>query len=375
MNKCPLKTVLGTKVDNYRMANMTALGQASIPAVNQYLQLAKIQQLNITALLAQLSLTEKRLADHDKSISGEKFQQLIAGLLALSNDDLFGLHTAQYVQPGSYSVLGYIVMNCDTFGEALSKIQPFEKLVGDMGTTTLTPLNNYFKIGWHCIFPNLLVRRHMIDNCLASWLTFARYLTDNQGSAVRVLLSRTTPSLAQQAQYQKIFNCQLLYEQKSDEIVFEKSLLAMPLNKGNKQVLSTLEQHASSILSQLNDSTSLMATTKQLISRYLASGDVSQKFIAEHLKISTKTLQRRLKTEQTHFKALLDNIRLDLAKQLLQDNHLTIGYVSQQLGFVETRSFFRWFQQQTQQTPGQYCKHNAHKDRLLAHNDDKQTKN
>ena len=132
------------------MTDKNDLGQASIAAVNQYLQLAKAQNLPLEDILKELNLSQELLNRSAQHISGEKFQQLIAKLVTLSKDDLFGLHTAKYVQPNSYSVLGFITMNCETLGEAITKIQPFEKLVGDMGTTFFKPVDkeqgNYFSI-------------------------------------------------------------------------------------------------------------------------------------------------------------------------------------------------------------------------------------
>ena len=351
------------------------LGRASIPAVNQYLQLANEQQLDVNSLLAGLEIDKALLADHDKTISGEKFQQLIEGLITLSDDKLFGLHTAQFVQPGSYSVLGFIVMNCETLGEAIAKIQPFEKLVGDMGTTTLTDDGDLFKIGWRCIFPNKLVRRHMIDNCLSSWLTFARYLTNNKGLPKKVLLTRSAPDLAQYNEYQAVFNCPVLFEQTTNEIIFNKALLSYPLNTGNKQLLPTLEQHANSIIHNLSQDKNIVEVTKQLVldelnlieKNYLGdykdnkdnkedNSKVNQHAIAEKLNISAKTLQRRLKASNTHFKALVDDVRLTKAKALLTANVDNAEVISTQLGFAEPRSFYRWFQKQTQQTPGEFRK-------------------
>jgi AraC-like DNA-binding protein len=331
-----------------------SLGQASIPAVNQYLQLASEQQLDVSALLTELAIDEALLADHDSTISGETFQQLIAGLIARSDDPLFGLHTAKFVQPGSYSVLGFMVMNCETLGEAINKIQPFEKLVGDMGTTSLTEHGAFFKIGWHCIFPNKLVRRHMIDNCLSSWLTFARYLTHNKGNAEKVLLTRSAPDLAQCNEYHAVFNCPVLFEQKSNEIIFKKSLLAFPLHTGNKQLLPTLEQHANSIINNLAQGDNIVETTKKLVLLALTDTAINQQFIAKKLHISAKTLQRRLKAHNTHFKALVDDVRLTKAKNLLTANLDNAETISAQLGFAEPRSFYRWFQKQTQQTPREF---------------------
>ena len=67
----------------------------------------------------------------------EAHEQLFAHLISASNDPLFGLHAARFVQPGSWSVLGYITMNCATLGEAMSRVMPFEKLVGDMGVSRI----------------------------------------------------------------------------------------------------------------------------------------------------------------------------------------------------------------------------------------------
>ncbi len=338
------------------MIDKNSLGRASIPAVNQYLQLAKAQQLDISSILLELALTDEVLADNSKTISGEKFQQLIASLINLSNDDLFGLHTAQYVQPGSYSVLGYITMNCETLGEAITKIQPFEKLVGDMGVTTLEQQGDYFKIGWSCQFPNKLVHRHMIDNCLASWLTFARYLTNNHGCPIQVSLTRTEPSLQQAIQYQELFNCPVMFNQNSDTIIFNRSLLELPLNKGDKQLLSTLEKHATRIITNLEQKNSIIEQTQILIQQNLASGKITQQNIAKLLGMSDKTLQRRLKAENEKFKNLVNKIRLQQAKQLLNELTLTIDQISINSGFAEPRSFYRWFQKLSQQTPGQYRK-------------------
>jgi len=340
------------------MSDNNELGQASIPAVNQYLQLAKAQNLPISELLESLGLSQELLNDNTQQISGDKFQQLIATLITLSNDELFGLHTAQYVQPGSYSVLGFITMNCETLGEAITKVQPFEKIVGDMGTTFFEPIENehgkYFSIGWSCVFTDKLVRRHAIDNCLASWLTFARYLTDNDRKPTQVLLSRNQPNLQQCAQYQAIFNCSVLFNQATDQIIFDQALLALPLNKGNKALLSTLESHAREQIAKISQEPDLITQTTALIKKNLESGDITQQEIASLLGLSAKTLQRRLKAENTQFKSLIDQVRLSTSYDLLKNASLNLNQISEQLGFGEPRSFFRWFQKLTQLTPGQY---------------------
>ena len=330
------------------------LGLASIPAVKQYLNLA--QELNIDTLpiIEAIGISQQQLQDNSLHISGFQFQQLIEQLILISKDNLFGLHTAKFVQPGSYSVLGYISMNCETLGEAISKIPHFEKLVGDMGTTTIEISSEYSKISWNCLFSNNEVRRHMIDNCLASWLTFARYLVDQHSKPIAVYFSREMPSVAEQQEYQKVFDCQIHYSQPEDAILFDSTILSLPLNKGDRQLLSALELHAESLVTNLNMTSDFTTQVSQLIKQNLENGSFHQSDIAENLSIGGKTLQRRLKKEETSFQKVLDSTRLTLAKQLLADRSLTLNNISAKLGFNESRSFYRWFNRLTGKTPGNY---------------------
>lgn len=346
-----------TTVPNSPFANLDEnLGQASVPAVKQYLQLAREQKLDIDNICQQVGLNQALLADNTQHITGRLFQQLIALLIAQSSDDLFGLHTAKHVQPGSYSVLGYISMNCENLGQAITKIQPFEKLVGDMGTTTFADLGTKIKISWHCQFTEAKVRRHMIDNCLASWLTFARYLVSQESNPSEILLSRNKPALSQQNEYQAVFKCPISYAQTENAIVFDKALLALPLNKGDQQLLSTLESHAQALISDLTIATDIVAQLKQSIVKSLTTGNFHQQDIAEQFGISAKTLQRRLAASGVTFQAVLDETRLQLAKTHLAQTTLNLNEISSELGFTEPRSFYRWFNKLSQQTPGEYRK-------------------
>jgi len=330
------------------------LGQVSVSVINQYLQLATEQQIATDYLLQSLEIHPDYLNDNSHAISGIKFQQLLSALISVSKDPLFGLHTAQFVQPSSYSVLGFISMNCETLGEAISKIPSFEKLVGDMGLTSFDQEGDCFKISWDCLYSNALVCRHMIDNCLASWVNFAHYLANKKTAPVKVHFCRKPPVKLQQQEYQKLFNCPVLFNQRTNSIFFEKRLLDYPLHHGNKQLLSTLETHANEQLNAMQKPATLIEQTEQFILKNLSSGLIRQQDVAESMGMSAKTLQRKLRAENVQFQQLLDQVRLHQAKHYLKYSSQRLYQISQQLGFSETRSFHRWFLKLMQKTPGQF---------------------
>jgi AraC-like DNA-binding protein len=345
------------------MTKNNDLGLASIPAVTQYIQLAEALNIDIAPIINKLDIDKTLLSDASKHVTGAVFQELIAELVNSSDDPLFGLHTAKFVQPGSYSVLGFITMNCETLGEAIAKIQPFEKLVGDMGTTQLNKIQSDLYISWHCIFTNPIVKQHMVDNCLASWFTFAQFLVEpkykEDSLPKKVLLKRSKPSLEEQSIYHDTFKCQVLFNQEQDAIIFDQALLALPLNKGNKLLLTTLENHAEELIVKLSDEDDFCLKVRNLIEINLINGKFHQQDIADLLKLSTKTLQRKLKVNNTTFKSILDEVRLDNANSLLTKANLPLVDVSINLGFSEPRSFYRWFQKLTGVTPGDYRTRNT----------------
>ena len=332
------------------------LGRASIGAVRQYLAQAEFEGLDIAAILPQVALDPALLADDNGQIDGLTFQALIEKLLQYSLNPAFGLHSARFVRPESYSILGQITFNCETFGEVLSKIQPFEAIVGDMGVTELTynrPVHGKHTttVQWHCNYTHPAVVQQMVDNVLASWLTFTRQLIGQQHKPLKLLLRRAPPSLSMQWQYQSLFDCAIAYRQRMDGFVIDNSLLAIPLTQANRQLLPTLEKQAQQQLNAIGGLGSMTQKVAFLVKTHLPRGLPTLQIIASELNLSEKTLQRRLKAENTSYLKILDQVRLTLCQQLLAMPGLNLNTVSELSGFREPRSFYRWYKQRTGVTP------------------------
>lgn len=332
-----------------------SLGLASTPAVNQYLAQAEFEGIAVKPILAQLEICQQTLQDSSRHISGIKFQQLIKTLLEHSKDPLFGLHSSRFVRPGSYSVLGLVSMNCRTFGEALGKIQPFEQLVGDMGVTRVNIGQSSSQIQWVCQYTDIEVIRQMVDNCLSSWLMFTRQLIGQQHSPHQVLLQRPSPSLAEQQQYQQLFNCPVLFNQSIDALTIKNTLLAHPVIEANHQLLATFEAQAQQVITALSQTESLTERVTIVVGAQLSQGLPTLEAIARQLNMSAKTLQRRLKNENSRFTSILDGVRLSQAQTLLVMPGLSLIELSELIGFTEPRSFYRWFKLQTGHSPRDYC--------------------
>ncbi len=106
---------------------MLTLGYTSVPALLKYLRHAEALGLDLGAARSAAGVTLEDLADNGRRIPSEAHERLLQHLMQVSGDPLFGLHSARYVQPGSWSVLGYITMNCATLGEAIEPHRALRK--------------------------------------------------------------------------------------------------------------------------------------------------------------------------------------------------------------------------------------------------------
>jgi len=334
---------------------MKHLGFASIPAVQQYLRYAENQGIETAEAIAEAGIAPNVINNENGRIKGEQFQALIKALIQKSNDPLMGLHSSQHVQPGSYSVLGYILMSCATIGEALQRIARFERLVGDMGVTTTKAQGKFIYIQWHCAYLDTAVRQQMIDNVLSSWTNYARWLANQDTSPHKVMLEHPRPKPEDIDQYESFFKCPVEFEAKQNTIVLHQSILNEPLRQPDKLLLKTLESHAESQISKLDENDlSFSIRVSNTIRTQLNMGVARKELVAEELNLTARTLQRKLVSEGTSYQELLNQIRLERATDMLNNTQLAIQDIAFNLGFTDGRSFHRSFKSWTGQTPGDF---------------------
>ena len=65
--------------------------------------------------------------------------------------------------------------------------------------------------------------------------------------------------------------------------------------------------------------------------------------IADELHIDTRTLRRRLESEGTSFRRLLDEVRDALAVQLLTTSDIPVAEIARRLGYSDTANFTHAF--------------------------------
>lgn len=329
-------------------------GLASVPALKPYLKAAEDCGIDCYSLLKLAGIDAEILQDNNKHFSNTAMERLIRLLIIESGDPCFGLHAAKYVEPSSYSVLGYIAMNCSTLRKIQAKIPIFEKIVGDMGQTSITDDNGYIYQSWRCTFSDPQAKRHEVEHVLGSWHTYGRHYLGINCSHSIWFAHPPPQDECLLNEYKEIFGCEVCFNKPLSCIVFKEEVLDEILPQANEQLLQTLLGHATQAMAIIDKYQPVSVQVKNILILILKQRTPSSETIARQLGMSNRTLQRKLKEEGLSYKEVLNELRLELALHYLEHTELTVETIADELGYMEIRSFHRGFKLWTGRTPGSY---------------------
>jgi AraC-like DNA-binding protein len=115
-----------------------------------------------------------------------------------------------------------------------------------------------------------------------------------------------------------------------------------------------LIEQAEKYLKSLNTGDNIAAQLKTRMADLMASGEANADSACRALKLSRRTLQRRLKAERTSFQRVLQEVRADLAIRYLRDTRLKSLDIAMLLGYSNISSFTTAFKSWYDMPPTEY---------------------
>jgi len=115
-----------------------------------------------------------------------------------------------------------------------------------------------------------------------------------------------------------------------------------------------LTEQAERYLKSLNTGDNIAAQLKNMLADLLAHGEANADAACRALKLSRRTLQRRLRAEKTSFQKILQEVRADLAVRYLSDKRLKALEVAMLLGYNSISSFTTAFKSWYDIPPAEY---------------------
>lgn len=232
---------------------------------------------------------------------------------------------------------------------ALQRIAQFKPLIGPIlldvdisDTRTVLGVDCY---GYSESFPSTMGAIEVVF-----FTALARLGTRQNIQPTQVCLENLPDNLAS---YEAYFGVPLK-KGKQNQITFSNEDSTRPFLTENNAMWQCFEAGLKQKLSDLQMSANTEQRVKSALLEMLPAGHSTMDEAASSLAMSKRTLQRKLRLENTSFQNVLKNTRTELAQHYLSKSQLSPGEISFLLGFQDCNSFLRAYSGWTGVSPGLY---------------------
>jgi AraC-like DNA-binding protein len=305
---------------------------------------AAIGSANLSAFWGATDLTPQIVGDDDARVSPAQFCVAWAEAARLTGNPHIALAIATAAPAGAFGIVEYLCRAAPTLGEALRQWVRYLNLLDDSTEVALAIDEDraYLRVDRESEAPAPAAH----ELCFAMIARYARELSTLPVRVTAVDFTHTVDA----APYRAFFDAPITMGAAVTQLVLPRAALAASLVTADPGLLAILTRAADDASKKASTDPVLTAQVKRVLREALRTDDANVEHVAKQLGLTTRSLQRRLKDEQTSFQTVRESTRRELATRYLDDN-LSIAEISFLLGFSEPSAFFRAFKRWTGLTP------------------------
>lgn len=282
------------------------------------------------------------------------FLSLLHRLEEVSGDPLVCAEAGSYIHPGDYGPLGTLLMNCDTYGHAITMAYRFQHLINNLFVRKPLVANRAVLSRIEDQNYNSEEIRPYVELEQAALVHMSHFITGHMFREVPITLNfRHQPSCSNE-RYQEVFNTATRFSCEFNEIKMPAIVLSAPLRSPDQKVFDMVLSELKQRETRLKIAPSLIQQLHIFIRAQMhAKGPMLEK-CARLMGTSSSSLKRNLAQQGSSFQEEYDKIRLERASALLLDEKHSIAEVAYIMGFSSSATFSRSFRKWSGSTPTRY---------------------
>jgi AraC-like DNA-binding protein len=268
-----------------------------------------------------------------------------------TGDGCLGLHLSLDVHLRQVGVLGYVLLNSSTLGDALRHLQRYLRVLTEGWEIDLEIDGGEAVLVARMVDPLVKDERQIAEGCMSSLLNTCELITGAKISPIRVEF-RHRPKEARTIE--RRFGCPVRYGQDRIALFLKRKLLHHAVEAADDELLKILKRHCRQIIGTRPRTKGLAFEVRELITTLLPNGQPMIDDVARELGMSSRTLRRRLADQGLIYKELVEDVRHKLALRYMSDKRINLKQVVYLLGYSDLAAFNHAFRRWTGSSPSQY---------------------
>lgn len=262
----------------------------------------------------------------------------------------FGLLVGQRARLSSFGVVGLLAKHSPDVESALHGLVRFMHLHVRGARATLTSDADLAVLEYQIYHVGAEGNDQVGDGAVAVAFNILHDLCGSDWTPVETRFAHRKPLDIKP--FHRFFRAPLQFDAEQYGVAFNASWLSRPLHDTSPELLSLLQQAINKL--EFQQGTNLLGQVRSLLRSTLVTRNHSANQMAALLSMNRRTLNRHLNEHGTNFRKLVDEVRFEIARQLLEDSAMGILQIALFLDYSNESAFTRAFRRWSSTTPASW---------------------
>jgi AraC-like DNA-binding protein len=261
-----------------------------------------------------------------------------------------GLLVGQRSGLASLGLVGRLVQSSPDVGTALRNLVGHLHVRDRGAVASFQVQGGMASLGYAIYQTGVEAGDQICDGAIAIAMNAMRTLCGAGWRPTEVLLSQRRP--ADPTPFRRVFEAPLRFDVERTALVFPAAWLRHRSNASDPAAYRRLLERVEAL--EARAERDLVADLRRMLRTLLVGGSGSVESVAERLAIHRRTLNRRLQARGTSLHRLVEEIRFEIARQLVELTRMPLVEISAALGYADASAFTRAFRRWSGRTPSEW---------------------
>jgi AraC-like DNA-binding protein len=264
-----------------------------------------------------------------------------------------GLKFGNQFQPRDLGFWGYAAVSSPTLGVALANLVDLLSLHQESTYMSITRgSDGLTRLAYQIEAASIVERRQDAELSLGMFLNVIRESCGSGWAPEEVHFEHPRPVDADE--HERAFGAPVYFSQPRNALLFRADILGRPMPARDVRLMDMMRLCLVQLHKGRESETSLLARIRTAVRSQLAQTCPSIESIAVDIQLPVSALNRELAAADLNFKAVVDDVRRELALSYLRQRQLTLSEIALLLGYSELSAFSRAFHRWTGSSPRSY---------------------
>ena len=324
-----------------------------MPAIYLHIlaELLRTIGLNERDLLLRVGLDPAQLKSTDIRVSQAQAREFITRAIVESGEPGLGIMLASELKLPLHGALGVAVMSSRRLQDALDLMTRYLTLRVPHLSVSRREFGDKMHYTILCNDDAGPLQGFIMDAMLFGCVFMGEQLTGSAIKGSKILRKGPEPSFFQR--FRQRIPVPVEYNATDDALVIPTAMLSAPIRFSDDQLAESSRAQCEEALKQLTGDAGFDCRVRRVIeTSYPFPPKLAR--VAATLYVSERTLKRRLQEESASFQNLVDQVRLERARDFLTGTGMNLNQIADVLGYADAANFTRAFKRWTGISPSHY---------------------